>query len=418
MGERRTIGQILTSVGRISDDDVATALEYQRDHGGFFGEALLACGLVSAEELEWGLASQFDLPYVFPEADAVDLEAAALVTLDWALSNLTLPIMKTDTTLTVVIDSPLKAEPVDELRSLTHLDVELALAAPSAIRELIRGVHARAIALDEERTAPLSLENTFDVVDEAQAGRWGISVRGGRAYAWWDDHGTTRRAALTGDWQAALERILVPPPSQMPAGAMRSGWDAEVDRAGLAVPVEVRCLADEFGREYVFRPRVTESALEARFPPPADGIVSEIRLLARSGTARLAVTTDPPELGNEILPHLPELILDPSWRSIYVTAEDQPRAEEAFSLTVPADPETWPDEIDALRAFHFDVVAVDLSGGDRAWTSTALDIAAVAFLLWHDRDLGAAYEAGVRWHLSIARDEDGGLSWSLQPLRA
>ena len=79
MSQRRTIGQILISVGRISEDDVATALEYQRDHGGYFGEALLACGLVTADELEWGLASQFDLPYVFPEADAVDPEAAALV---------------------------------------------------------------------------------------------------------------------------------------------------------------------------------------------------------------------------------------------------------------------------------------------------------------------------------------------------
>ena len=76
MSERRTIGQILSSVGRISEDDVAEALEYQRQHGGYFGEALLACGHVKAEELEWGLASQFDLPYVFPDADSVEPEGA------------------------------------------------------------------------------------------------------------------------------------------------------------------------------------------------------------------------------------------------------------------------------------------------------------------------------------------------------
>jgi len=418
MSERRTIGQILISLGRIGEDDVATALEHQRDHGGYFGEALLACGLVSAEELEWGLASQFDLPYVFPEADAVDLEAASLVTLEWALSNLTLPIMKTDTTLTVVIDSPLKGEPIDELCSLTDLKVELALAAPPTIRELIRRVHARASALDEERTLPSSLEYALDLVDEARAPRWGISVRGVRGYAWWDDHGTTRRRALSGDWNDALERILVPPPSEVVSGSTRPEWNAEIDRAGWVVPVDVRCIADESGREYLFRPRLTESPLAARFPPPADGIVSEVRLLARSGTARFAVTTDPPELGHEILPHLPELILDPSWRSIHISAEDQSATEEAFGLRVPADPQTWPEEIDALRAFHFDVVTVDLPGGDQSWAASALDIAAVAFLLWRDDDLGLVYEAGVRWRLSIARTEDGGQSWSLQPLRA
>jgi len=52
MSERRTIGQILMSFGRISEADAARALEYQRDHGGYFGEALLGLGLVSQEELE------------------------------------------------------------------------------------------------------------------------------------------------------------------------------------------------------------------------------------------------------------------------------------------------------------------------------------------------------------------------------
>jgi len=62
MVERRTIGQILMGLGKIDEDDVSKALEYQRDNRGYFGEALLGCGFVSAEELEWGLASQFDLP--------------------------------------------------------------------------------------------------------------------------------------------------------------------------------------------------------------------------------------------------------------------------------------------------------------------------------------------------------------------
>ena len=108
MTERRTIGQILMGLGRITEDQVAEALEYQRDHGGYFGEALLACGVVSQEELEWGLASQFDLPYVFPEAESVDMEAASLVSPEWALAHLTLPIMRTEDSLTVVVESPIK----------------------------------------------------------------------------------------------------------------------------------------------------------------------------------------------------------------------------------------------------------------------------------------------------------------------
>ena len=146
MAERRTIGQILMSFGRITEEDVEKALAHQQEAGGFFGESLLALALVTPEELEWGLASQFDLPYIFPDPDSVDPEAAALVSPEWALANLTLPIMRTERVLTVVVDSPIKTEAVDVLEARTDLTIELALSSSTNIRELIRQVYARAAA--------------------------------------------------------------------------------------------------------------------------------------------------------------------------------------------------------------------------------------------------------------------------------
>ncbi len=52
MSQRRTLGEILVGLGRIAEADVAKALEYQRHSGGFFGEALVACGVVSEDEIE------------------------------------------------------------------------------------------------------------------------------------------------------------------------------------------------------------------------------------------------------------------------------------------------------------------------------------------------------------------------------
>lgn len=138
MSERRTTGEVLTNVGRITEDDVTVALEHQREEGGYFGAALVACGFVTADELEWGLASQFDLPFVFPEADAVDPEAAALVSPEWALSNLTLPILRTGDSLQVIVESPMDTAVVDELREQTGLKIELSLASAATIRDLIR----------------------------------------------------------------------------------------------------------------------------------------------------------------------------------------------------------------------------------------------------------------------------------------
>ncbi len=111
------------------------------------------------------------------------------------------------------------------------------------------------------------------------------------------------------------------------------------------------------------------------------------------------------------------LLLDPSWRSIYINAQDQPAAREAFSHRLAKDQDTWEAELETQRAFYFDVVTVDLSGGDSGWASNALDVASVAFLLWtKDADVRPAYDAGIRWQLHIQRVDDGETDWTLEPL--
>lgn len=418
MTERRTLGEILTGLGRISEADVSRALEYQRDHGGYFGEALIACGLLSENELDFGLASQFDLPYVFPEADSVDPEAVELVSPEWALAHLALPILRTESSLTLVVDSPMNTAAVEDLHARTNLEIELALASAASIRELIRQVYARPTAAEEdEPTFPLRLADGLDAVLRAGARRFGISARGGRAWIWWEEAGAVRRRRLSGDWQSDLERDLKPGPSIGARGRTRATWEADLVRSGLEASVEVRYLADESGAEYLFRPRADASESLARFPAPPEGVVSEVRMLARSGAARFVVTAEPSELGRRILPHLPGLLLDPSWRSIHVHAEKHPSADEAFSLAMPRDPKAWRRELEALRAFHFDVVTVDLEGGRGDWADIALDVASIAFLLWpHADDTGEAYRAGVRWRLRLAEGTDEGLDWALETL--
>ncbi len=419
MAERRTLGQILMSFGRITESDVDDALSYQRDHGGYFGEALMALGLVSQEELEWGLASQFDLPYIFPDPDSIDPDAAALVSPEWALAHLTMPIMKAGNSLTVVVDSPIKTGAVDELAARTNLQIELALASAAQIRELIRQVYARASAREElDRPSTASLREALGLALEAASVRFGISTRGVKSWFWYDDGGTVRRRPLDGEWQNQIGQFMTPSPLEHVGSEERAVFTARMNRDGIVTPVEAHYLSDESGHELLFRPAEEENLLHDRFDAPPAGVTAEVRLLARSGSARFIVTTEPEALGHEVLPHLPDLLLDPSWRSIYLNADEQRAADEAFSMRMPSDPDQWATELDTLRAFHFDVVTVDLTGNAEAWASTALDVASVAFLLWgKEEDRRAAYDAGIRWELHLRRPtEDDPLEWVLEPL--
>jgi len=417
MSERRTIGQILKGLGRITDDDVAAALEYQRDHGGFFGEALIANGVITPEELEFGIASQFDLPFVNPDPASIDLAAVSLVSAEWALTHNMLPILRAGDELMVVTDSPMKEDAVEYLQVLTGCQISLSLSSPTRVRDTIRQVYARASASDEEPGAPVDLSEAIGIVMLVESPRFGISVRGARARFWWEEDGIIRRRPLSGDWRGDLERSLSPSLSEVTADGPRSKWDAQLTRGGAAVRVRVDSLADESGREVLLIPVTQPESLTDRFPSPPDGIISEVRLLARSGTARFIVQTEPDELCREILPHLPELMLDSSWRSIYIHSHEREGADETFSVQMSDDPAEWRDELNALRSFHFDVVTVDLVGGGEGWAAGALDMAAVAFLYWpHGGDTTAAHEAGVRWVLKVEGEDTDALSWSLEAL--
>lgn len=415
--EGRTLGRILLDLGRVNESDVARALEHQRRHGGYFGEALVALGLVTPDDIEWVLASQFDLPYIFPDPEAIDPDAAGLVSPDWALTHLTLPIMRVEDTLTVVVDSPLRSDAVEELARRTGCTLELALASPDRIRELIRQVYARATAREEERSRVCSLDEALSLAGRAGAHRFGISVRGSHAWFWYDDAGTVRRRPLDPRWERAMEDVAAPSVSGQVQGRSRAVFSTTVELDGRTIPTDVRYLADGTGREFLFRPVEGPDALHDRFTPPPPGVLTEVQLLARSGAARFVVTSEPRELAHQVLPWLPALFFDPSWRSIHIHGAGGEAPEGTFSLELPPDADRWAHDLETLRAFHFDVVTVDLSGHPGTWTATALDVASVVFILWGpDQDLGMARREGVRWRVHLARSEGDHMEWSLGPI--
>ena len=418
MTERRNIGDILMSAGRVTKEDVQRAVEYQRVNGGYLGEALVALGSVSQEELKWSLASQFDLPYVFPDADSIDPEAVALVTPEWALSHLALPIMKTGETLTVVVDSPLKSRAIEELQARTDLDVQLALASSFKIRELVRQVYARQVPREApERASVLKVDVAFGSALEVASRHFGISTRGNRVWFWYDEEGTVHRRPLDAAWREGLDKIASPRTSELLGSQREATVETELIWQGFQHPVELRYLATGAGEEYVFRPIRQHSPLEDRFPTPPSTVLSEIRLLARSGSARFLVSGDPAELGGEILPHLPRLLLDPTWRSVHVVTKSHTPAEDVFTVVAPTDPGGWTRQTESLRTFHFDAVSVDGTDAVAEWALGALDIASVAFVLASERfDRRKAYEAGMRWELKVTRAVGQTLAWSLDPL--
>ncbi|CAN5815083.1 hypothetical protein BH23GEM11_BH23GEM11_15060 [soil metagenome] len=408
MPDRKNLGEVLQQYGRVSPEEQEAALAYQRSHGGYFGEALVALGVISQEELEFGLAAQFNLPYVFPDADSIDLDAAELVSPEWALANLTLPIARSGETLSVIVDSPLKPVMVKELETRTGLEIELAIASPSKIRELIR--HVFGGEGEEEGGVLRPAASVDDFLDEALASgatRFGISLRARTVMGWWEQRGRVSRRHLNSGWPGALERRLAPGLDAVPpdAGEVR---DAEMEWGGTALPVRLRRVVSDSGEEVLLELRSTQ-AEAASFDPPPTSVLDEVRLLARSGAGRFLVRTRPESLAPEILPQLPRILLGPHVRAVHLRGESRGMGGH-FSLTVPSSEEQALQFLNRLRPFRMEAITADLS----EWTPSLL--AALG------RSGGAVFatvpetvsDSAFGWRLDIVSEDGGRLRWQVR----
>jgi hypothetical protein len=412
MAEKRQIGAILLDSGRITDDDVQRVLEYQREHGGFFGQGLVALGIVSRQEIDWALASQFDLPFIFPSADTVDPAVARLVPADWALAHMAVPLVKAGNALTVVVADPLRREVVDELRARTGCQVDMALASAARIRELIHAVYDASESNRLDHSPAMSFAEFLGHAMEEGGQRFGVSVRGDSALAWWRGRGDTQRVPLQDGWEAELDNLIQPRTSDHIDGLTdgQVAWHATTRRGAADLPLDVRALVGTGGLELLFRP-----AEKGRRGGVAGGVilpptlVTELRLLWRSGSARVGVGSASIEYARALLPLLPALALGDNVRSVHL--DDGTGGATTYSLRAEQN-DAFPD---VIASFELDAVTLDLPA--RGYPVVALlRTAPLAFMILDEPEERAApMEWGINWLLTIT-GQPGSHAWDLRAL--
>lgn len=420
----KNIGRILFDAGRITEEEIERALTHQRREGGLFGEALVALGLVRASEVEWGLASQYNLPYVFPDASAVDPDVARMVTVDWALAHTALPIARSGDRVTLVVDSPLKTEAVREFNAGVGLEVDLALGPPDRIREVIRTVFA------QERPGPgsmmaaraLSLDELGSLARMGRSPRWGISVREGRGIGWYEDGGQVRRYRLKPDWEAVLERILSPSPGERLPARGEGAWLAQIRQGGQSGVVEVRGISTSLGFELLLTPRESPSRELNEVPEPDRGTIEELGLLLAAGPLTLQLRSRPERMSRELLPRLPGLLLGEGHRSLHLSRKEIQSSPLPGVLALPLDgPEgATARRLKELEEFRFDAVSVEVELGNPVAWPAARSLAPAVFV-WVARSAGAAPGihppplSGVAWTLDWRpSDDDLAQGWVLR----
>mgnify|MGYP003577274596 CR=1 FL=1 len=344
-----TIGEILVGLGRISPEDVERALAYQREWGGYFGDALVALDLATPAEVKWGLADQYDLPFVNLRPDGIDRAVAALVPPGWAREHLVLPVLRDGDTVTVVLSDPRDLGRLIEVQQFTGAaNVEAALSTPATLRALIDAVHG------EPDISPIPVLRFLLEALESGAEEVGVSIRAGHAGGWARRQSTTHRT-LDGDALHDLRRLVSPFPDSTTAPGVRR-WPARIALSGLVWTAECHAVGDGAALEWAARITGEETAATPQVWVDPDLRAAVGRAL-RAGNVVVEAWGEDEAALERALPGLPALLLDREPRAVHLS--DSAAAVPGAAIAVPVG-ESLRDSISALAPFALEALSLDV----------------------------------------------------------
>jgi type IV pilus assembly protein PilB len=135
--EKKTFGDFLVRSGVITADQLKKALQAKRRAGERLEQTLVRLKYADANRVFHLLAEYSDLPFVDLDTYMIDDKVVHLIPEELARRHRLIPLFKIGTTLTVAMSDPLDIHALDEIKSKTKTDVEIAVSTDEKIQKAI-----------------------------------------------------------------------------------------------------------------------------------------------------------------------------------------------------------------------------------------------------------------------------------------
>lgn len=138
MPEYKPIGELLISKGKLTQEQLETALLQRHGQRRRLGDVLVSLNYVSEQDIAECLGSQYEIDTVDPLANRPEPEALALVDSSFAVENRVLPMRCYDETLECAIADPIDVATIDMMSRNVGRHLLLKIAPMSVLLEGIR----------------------------------------------------------------------------------------------------------------------------------------------------------------------------------------------------------------------------------------------------------------------------------------
>jgi type IV pilus assembly protein PilB len=143
------LGELLQRRGSLTPEQLAKALQEQRDNGGALATHLVKLGLIDEDHLLAFIEREYRLPVVDPMALEIPREVINLVPQPLVVKHHLIPTGLVRSTLTVAMTDPSNVAAINEIKFLTGYDVKIAVAAPAVIQHAIERHYDAQSSVDE-----------------------------------------------------------------------------------------------------------------------------------------------------------------------------------------------------------------------------------------------------------------------------
>ena len=165
---REKLTDILIKGNLIKKKDLDKAIETQKISGGGLGKILVDQGYISQESLVAAVSAQLNIPPINISKYKINKEILKFIPEKVARQYYVLPLSKIGNVLTVVMSDPLNIFAIDDIKMMTHLKVDLAIAPENEIKDAINSYYSVAVQAQEisKILEEIKAEDDVNIIEE------------------------------------------------------------------------------------------------------------------------------------------------------------------------------------------------------------------------------------------------------------
>ncbi len=133
----KQLGELLVERGIINAKQLEQALKMQKEDGSLLGQALVALGHATEEEIAHAITAQYGFPFLPLKGYEIEQDVINMVPENVARQYGIIPLDKMGDTLTIAMSNPLNMQAAEDIEMLTKSNVQVFVCTLTDLNEAI-----------------------------------------------------------------------------------------------------------------------------------------------------------------------------------------------------------------------------------------------------------------------------------------